>query len=310
MSGITGAPGRIARTLKGLLRSCRAAAREVTAGEEVASYWTEHNVTAHRRFTSATESLEYFQWRNDQYFGYIELMPVAGQDGKVVVDFGCGPGHDLVGFGCYSKPSRLVGIDVSPSSLTEAHDRLDLHGIACELIRLEPSAAALPLADESVDYVHSSGVLHHTPDPLALLRVLRRDGTARIMVYNYNSLWVHLYVAYQKQLVEGMLQELDLRAAFSKTTDGTDCPISRVYRPDEFIALCREARLDAEWSGAAISMHEAGLFARRYEAIMDPRLNAESRRFLLQLELDHFGFPRYHGHYAGVDGCYRLRVAA
>jgi SAM-dependent methyltransferase len=313
MSGVAGAPRRIARRVKGLLQAGGpAASAPPAAGAEVASYWTGHNVTAHRRFASAAESLDYFHWRNDQYFGYIELMPVAGQDGKVVVDFGCGPGHDLVGFGTYSKPSTLIGIDVSPTSLAEAGDRLALHGIAGELIRLDPAAAALPLADASVDYVHSSGVLHHTPDPLAMLRefrrVLRRDGSARIMVYNYDSLWLHLYVAYQKQIVEGMLCDLDLRAAFARTTDGPDCPISRVYRAEEFIALCREAGLEAEWSGAAISMHEAGLFARRYEAVMNPRLNAESRRFLLALEVDCFGFPRHRGHYAGVDGCYRLRV--
>src|SRR6185437_7824589 len=266
--------GRIMRTVKGLLQG--GAAPDAAPGAAVASYWTDHNVTAHHRFATAADSLNYFHWRNDQYFGYIDLMPVAGQDGKVVVDFGCGPGHDLVGFGAYSKPSRLIGIDVSPSSLAEARDRLALHGIRCELIALDPSATTLPLADGSVDYLHSSGVLHHTPEPAGWLRefrrVLRRDAGARIMVYNYDSLWLHLYVAYQKQLVEGTLVGLDLRAAFAKTTDGPDCPISRVYRPTEFVALAKEAGFDAEFLGAGISMHEASLLPNRFAAIQDYRL--------------------------------------
>ena len=33
-------------------------------------------------------SLAYLRWRNDQYFGYSELMPVHSQDGRVVLDFG------------------------------------------------------------------------------------------------------------------------------------------------------------------------------------------------------------------------------
>ena len=77
------------------------------------SYWTRHNVTLHHDFGNAEDSLRYFHWRNAQYFGYLERMPVSGYDGKVVLDYGCGPGHDLVGFGSFSKPSRLIGIDVS-----------------------------------------------------------------------------------------------------------------------------------------------------------------------------------------------------
>jgi hypothetical protein len=41
----------------------------------VADYWTNYNVTLHHAFQSREESLSYFRWRNDRYFGYIELMP-------------------------------------------------------------------------------------------------------------------------------------------------------------------------------------------------------------------------------------------
>jgi ubiquinone/menaquinone biosynthesis C-methylase UbiE len=310
MRGMVGGSGKLAGKLKRAVQA-GSSATQVADGQKVASYWTEHNVTVHHRFASAAESLDYFHWRNDQYFNYLQLMPVAGQDGTIVVDFGCGPGHDLVGFGTYSKPARLIGIDVSLSSLAEAESRLALHGIRCELIRLDPSASTLPLDDGSVDYLHCSGVLHHTPEPLTLLkecrRVLRSGGTARIMVYNYDSLWVHLYVAYQKQLVEGAMQGLDLRAAFAKTTDGPDCPISRVYRPAEFVALAVEAGFDGRFLGAAVSMHEAGLLPKRFDAIADRRLPSECRRFLAELTFDEHGLPRHRSHFAGINGCYLLR---
>ena len=77
-------------------------------GQRSAAYWEGHNVTLHHGFRDAAESLAYFRWRNDQYIGYIERMPVSGFDDKAVLDFGCGPGHDLVGFTTHSRPSRLV----------------------------------------------------------------------------------------------------------------------------------------------------------------------------------------------------------
>ena len=273
-------------------------------------YWTRHNVTLHESFAGPEESLEYLQWRNDQYHNYIDLMPVSGFDSRVVLDFGCGPGHDLVGFGVHSRPTRLIGMDVSRSSLRESRARLALHRIEADLIELAADDTAIPLPDGSVDHVHSSGVLHHTSDPVALLRELRRvlrdGGTMNIMVYNYDSLWMHLYVAYQWQVLERRYSKLDMRSAFGRSTDGEDCPISNVYTPDEFIALCAHAGLEAAFSGAAVSIFETSLLPLRYRAIMDRRLNAESRHFLTELEFDNRGFPMWRAHYAGVDGCYRL----
>lgn len=274
------------------------------------NYWVEHNVTMHYEFHDKEESLEYFHWRNAQYFNYIELMPVSGQDGRAVLDFGCGPGHDLVGFGVYSRPKRLVGVDLSASSLAEASARLRLHGIHAELIQLSQDAGELPFEDAVFDHVHCSGVLHHTPDPVAVLKELRRvlkpDGTMNVMVYNYDSLWVHLYVAYQRAIVQNMYREQNIREQFKHSTDGENCPISNCYRPHEWIALCEHAGFHADFMGAAISMHEASLLPLRFAAIQDRGLPAESRNFLLALRFDNSGYPKYNGNYAGVDACYRL----
>jgi ubiquinone/menaquinone biosynthesis C-methylase UbiE len=279
-----------------------------------ADYWTRYNVTLHHQFTSAEESLAYFRWRNDQYFGYIDLMPVHGQDGRVVLDFGCGPGHDLVGFATASKTSRLIGMDVSPSSLAQARARMALHQAPCELILLERGVIELPLETASVDYVHTSGVLHHLPDLVGTLRQLRRilrpDGSMRVMVYNRDSVWLHLYVAYLKRIVEGAYRDLSLDAAFSRTTDGDDCPISRVFRASEFITIAEAAGFTAEFIGSAISMHEAKILSHRFDAIHERRLPEESRRFLCDVTFDEHGFCRYRGNIAGVDGCYFLKPQA
>src|SRR5262249_52432991 len=145
----------------------------------------------------------------------------------------------------------------------------------------------LPLPSGSVDYVHSSGVLHHLPDTLAALRELRRvlhqNGTARFMVYNRDSVFVHLYVAYQRCILDGAFPGLNLDEAFTRSTDGPNCPISRPYSPAEFVALCEEAGFEARFAGAAVSMLEAKLMSTRFDAVVDRRLPESSRRFLLEL---------------------------
>jgi SAM-dependent methyltransferase len=296
-------------SLRRIVSSFRQAKTAPAAGSST-EYWTGFNVTWHHQFATQAESLDYFHWRNDQYPGYIELMPVVGQDGKVVLDYGCGPGHDVVGFGVYSKPKNLFAVDVSPTSIAEAKSRAALHGVAVDFLRIDEATNTIPLPDASVDYVHSSGVIHHTPEPVRVLRELKRvlapHGRMRIMVYNFDSLWLHLYVAYVLRIKQGAFPGLDLRQVFTKTTDGESCPIATVYAPEEFKALAREAGLACRYLGAGISLFEVKLFPERLDAIMDRRLPAEHRDFLKGLELDKHGYPIYRGTYAGVDGCYEL----
>ena len=294
--------------MSGLRRLLRAGAPR--PAQSVSEYWNSHNVTGHRAFATAEESLKYLAWRNSQYVNYIKLMPVAGFDGKRVLDFGCGPGHDLVGFGVYSKPSRLVGVDVSASSVREARARLALHGIAADVQQLEPGRP-LPFEDAAFDHIHSSGVLHHVEDPLATLgelkRVLQPGGDVYVMVYNFDSLWMHLLVAYHRTIVEGRYPDLTPREQFARSTDGEACPISRCYRRDEFISLASAAGFDATFAGAAVSMRELSLVATRFAAMMDPRLPEENRRFLEALEFDRQLLPLVDGRHAGIDAVYYLR---
>ena len=190
---------------------------------------------------------------------------------------------------------------------------MDRPRITYALTVLSPESPALPYETASIDYVHCSGVLHHLVDEAATLRECRRvlqpGGQMRVMVYNYDSLWVHLYVAFVKQVVEGTYADLDILEAFARTTDGPDCPISRAYRPSSFVEIARGAGFEAAFIGAAVSMWEMSLFARRYDALMNRKLGREHREFLLELEVDRRGYPLYRGHRAGVGACFSLRPA-
>jgi ubiquinone/menaquinone biosynthesis C-methylase UbiE len=276
-------------------------------------YWTRHNVTLHHQFASATESLNYVEWRNLQHPYYLDLMPVKGVDGKSVLDYGCGPGHDLVGFATESKPSRLIGMDVSITSLAESEHRMRLHKAKVDLIRIPEAEEKLPLGVASIDVIHSSGVLHHTPNPSQILREFRRiiapNGHAQIMVYNRDSLWMHLYVAYHRMLVEGRYRGQSLEQAFTASTDGPDCPISECYTPSQFVRMCEEAGFKTTFTGCAISAWEMKFVPQMWDALMHKELPSESRKFLYELTFNDRGIPLYRGAVAGVDACFKLEPA-
>ncbi|MEW5704588.1 MAG: class I SAM-dependent methyltransferase [Pseudomonadota bacterium] len=276
-------------------------------------YWTRHHVAApDEGFATVAQSLDHLDWRNRQYPGHTDLMPVDTADGLAVLDYGCGPGNDIVGFGTFSKPSRLVALDVSATALDLARRRAALHGINAEFHRMAEERRELPLDDASIDLIHSAGVLHHTPDPLAILREFRRvlkpNGSAQIMVYNRDSLWMHLHVVYEMRIANRLYRDLSKEEAFARTTDGEACPIARCYRPHEFLALAREAGLEGEFLGSAVSLFELMRLPKIYEALKDPRLDLESRTFLSNLQFNDKHWPLTNGCVAGINGYFRLRA--
>jgi ubiquinone/menaquinone biosynthesis C-methylase UbiE len=274
-------------------------------------YWTDHNVTLHKIFETSEESLDYFHWRNDQYIDYIKLLPVAGHDDEVIVDYGCGPGHDLVGFLLDSKPSLVHGIDVSSSSLAEARARLRVHGLECRLQQIPETDPTIPLETNSVDYVHCSGVLMVLPSPgrtlAEFLRVLKPGGYARLMVYNYDSLWLHLYVAHILPTTDERYQGLTLEEAFQRSTDGFECPISQCWTIEQMLTMGQAVGFETKHLGNAVSLFEMSLLPQRFAPLMNAAFRKESRDFLSTLTFDNRGVPYNNGNVAGIDGCYEFR---
>lgn len=282
--------------------------RVIASKRGSAAYWSVYSV-AERTFVSREDSVDHFFWRSDQYVNYLNLMPVSGLDDKIVLDFGCGPGNDLVGLLEFSKPRRLYAADVSVRSLDMAASRIKWHAGNVDFIKLSEKEPIIPLPSESLDYIHTSGVLHHVYDLEStvkeLNRVLRKGGMLRVMVYNYDSVWLHLNAAYLERLkLPEFGRSLSLSEIFRVTTDGRECPIAKAYRPSDFISEMKKHGFSGEYLGAAISMHEMKILGSRFDAILDSRLEKEHRDFLLELQFDSRGMPMYRGHFAGIDACF------
>ena len=279
----------------------------------VDQYWTRHTVRA-QRFRSRRASARNLRWRFAEYPLFREFSGLWGDhDGEVILDYGCGPGNDLTGFAINTGARRLIGFDVSQTALNLAAKRLELHGATdrVELVRGADDDPAIPLDDASIDHVNCQGVLHHTSYPdtilLELARVLRPGGTATIMVYNRDSVWLHLYTAYERMVLEGAFPGLGIEEAFARNTDGPECPIARCYSADDFLGMCRRAGFEGEAVGGYLSRRElTSLKTSWARAIADNRLAPEHGAFLRELTFDFNGFPQYRGRHAGIGGTYRL----
>ena len=278
-------------------------------------YWTGHTVNS-TPFATAEASSNYLAWRFSEYPLFREFSRLWGDhSGQTVLDYGCGPGDDLTGLALFSNAAKLIGLDVSATALALTARRLALHGIDPDTVLLQQVRDGLPdvpLSDASVDYVNCGGVLHHTSHPERLLRELRRvlrpDGRAFVMVYNSDSIWVHLYVAYEKMLHDRAYEALSLDEAFRRLTDGADCPISRHYSAAGMTALCEQAGFTAHYVGGYLSRHELQQMKLQWStAISDDRLARQHRDFLRSLTFDAAGYPMLHGYHAGIGGVYHLR---
>lgn len=141
-------------------------------------FWSQNQVGG--PYHSLEESQHALVERQRLYPSLLDLMPVV-HPGKTVLDYGCGPGHDTLLF-CLNGAGHVFYYDISPLALEIVDARLEMHGV--ENLASPVERAHLP----KVDYVHCAGVLHHTEDPLGILKdlraCLRRSGRARVMIYD------------------------------------------------------------------------------------------------------------------------------
>lgn len=116
----------------------------------------------------------------DQLFGRRFLVPALAallpRDSSVV-DLGCGTGELLHHLAPAIDLGRLIGVDREPSMLEIAKRRLEAYP---HVQILEAALERVPLPDASTGLATLILVLHHLPDPDAVLaearRILRPDG--------------------------------------------------------------------------------------------------------------------------------------
>jgi len=119
---------------------------------------------------------------------YNELLKDEDLNGKELLDAGCGTGW-------FSKGAAERGANVTSMDLGE--NLLEQVAKKCESKRVVGSILEMPFENEQFEYVVSSEVIEHTPDPYKALsesyRVLKPGGTLVLSTPNkfwFWTLWV------------------------------------------------------------------------------------------------------------------------
>lgn len=292
----------------------------------ISDYWTEHTVLDAWELSNK-ESVDYCYKRFSLYPKFREMTHMDDDfEGKIILDYGCGPGNDLVWFAKENKLKKIIGMDVSFSALKHAQYRLGLLGInpkTVELYLLNEAEHTIPINNGSVDYISSQGVLMHTSNPKAILKEFRRviiddkktdECKVCIMVYNRDSIWYHLYAAYYLRYIDASMfngkniKEMSLDEIFRRSTDGINCPKADCYTEDEFCEMCKEAGWGkVEYLGGYPNNLEPEL-AKKWikKALSDNRLEEEHKKFLREVKINNEGYPIWNGKLCCVGGVYRL----
>jgi phosphatidylethanolamine/phosphatidyl-N-methylethanolamine N-methyltransferase len=133
---------------------------------------------------------ENLAWWYDYFFGptlhagrlqAIERMGI--KPGDRVLEVGVGTGINL---SLYPRDCAVTGIDLSDSMLEKARERVDAKEL--DNVRLlEMDAADLKFGDNTFDIVYAPYVISVVPDPVAVVREMRRvcRSGGRIIVLNH-----------------------------------------------------------------------------------------------------------------------------
>jgi SAM-dependent methyltransferase len=182
-----------------------------------------------------------------RYTEYAPWMPgTMGFDqfpGARLLEIGCGMGSDLVQFG--RGGAICTGIDITPRSIEITRHRFALYGLHGNFIVSD--GERLPFPSDSFDVVYSNGVLHHTPDTAGAIReihrVLRKGGTAKVMLYHRNSLnyWVDIVLRrglLRADFLRGRSVN-DIMSQFVEYSEHDARPLVKVYSRKEARLLFR-----------------------------------------------------------------------
>jgi ubiquinone/menaquinone biosynthesis C-methylase UbiE len=220
---------------------------------------------------SATEELDYYLGVEAFRYGDAPFIRSVGAfdefAGKRVLEIGCGLGTDGAQFA--AAAADYTGVDLTEAAVELARQNFSARGLSGEFVAAD--AEHLPFLDDTFDHIYSFGVIHHTPEPRAVVdeafRVLKPNGTITVMLYNRSS--INYYVEIMllrkagrlllrprwgpsvlsaifrlpREKLEGHRKNL-LRIPkptpeqwISMNTDGPDCPLARVYSRAEVRAL-------------------------------------------------------------------------
>ena len=109
----------------------------------------------------------------DDYRGLAAKVAAEIQDGRVL-EIGPGPGFIAIEIAKLQPKVEVIGLDVSETMIELATGNAREHGVSERVAFQKCDAAEMPFGKASVDFVISSGSLHHWEEPRCILHEIHR----------------------------------------------------------------------------------------------------------------------------------------
>ena len=160
--------------------------------------------------------------------------------GKKVLEYGCGGGSDTLSF--LRRGCEVTYTDVVASNVEITSERVRVEGFgAVSSGMVLPESDRLHIDSGTFDVASSNGVIHHIPQPLPVLKEIRRvvkpHGLFYCMLYT-ETLWSR----HEGEVAELVATRgLSEQEAFGWRTDDHGCPWSVFYTEDSGRALLESA---------------------------------------------------------------------
>jgi SAM-dependent methyltransferase len=167
-----------------------------------------------------------------------------------------GLGYGTLGAAMAGRGAAYHGVDIAPGPVAMMRHRLSIGGVAHPENVTQASAAALPFADATFDFVYSIGCLHHTGQLATAVdevhRVLSPGGRAVVMLYNAHSFRqlerVHLRNAVRRLLRRPQVTATEAAAMYDTDASGAAAPFT------EFVSPAKAQRLFGRFEDVEIAI--------------------------------------------------------
>lgn len=118
---------------------------------------------------------------------YLRYQQVVSPEGKLILDAGCGSGYKALSLAIANPGAKIIGVDLSETSIEKAKERLAYHGFDNAEFYAMP-LADLPTLGLEFDYINNDEVLYLIPDPPGSLQtmktVLKPEGIIRTNLHS------------------------------------------------------------------------------------------------------------------------------
>lgn len=172
--------------------------------------------------------------------------------GKVVFDGGCGTGRFSIAAALMGA-KNVFGMDLGGQSLDFARHKAKEYHVEGRVKFVEGDVTDLSnFVDESIDFVISNGVLHHTADPMKGLqehyRILKTTGKMWLYLYGKNGLLWQMYDVLKgvlkgvgPEFTRSFLLKLEIRQGLIYSfMDNVFAPIRNYYNTTEIISALED----------------------------------------------------------------------